>query len=302
MEQLIVGTSTDQARLMSSSQAHADRLLVDILRQVGNNVSRVIAIAVGNEPNEAASAVSPPTMLRAIRNLQVAIRNSQVAAHVMVTTPLTGGVVQDSYPPEAARLDAPWVEVLRAVDFVMVNWFPYFAARGNLALLPAALGEDPSLPWRYPPDVDRRAVWNAAHANASFGVQQAASMLDMMLHATKFALAKAGIEPGAGRVVVGETGWPTSGWDRLATTNNSRTYYENLLSGRMLSRCHDDVAVVLFELMDEALKPGPADERFWGQLDGSLSPKWELGLSYRRVRHTAQHQSVPQHLDGANPN
>lgn len=104
----------------------------------------------------------------------------------------------------------------------------------------------------------------------------------------------------AGRVVVGETGWPTSGWDRLATTNNSRTYYENLLSGRMLSRCHDDVAVVLFELMDEALKPGPADERFWGQLDGSLSPKWELGLSYRRVRHTAQHQSVPQHLDGAN--
>ena len=63
---MIVGTSTDQARLMSSSQAHADRLLVDILRQVGNNVSRVIAIAVGNEPNEAASAVSPPTMLRAI--------------------------------------------------------------------------------------------------------------------------------------------------------------------------------------------------------------------------------------------
>jgi len=125
--------------------------------------------------------------------------------------------------------------------------------------------------WFYPPDARREKVWDAAHAAPSFGTQQARSMLDMMVHGSKYAISKAGIDPST--LVVGETGWPTAGWAH-ATVDNARIFHENCMSGRMFSPCNAEVPVVLFEFMDESLKPGNADESFWGQLSGSLQPKW----------------------------
>ena len=42
----------------------------------------------------------------------------------------------------------------------------------------------------------------------------------------------------------------------------------------MRSLINNDVTIILFELMDEALKPGNEDEHYWGQLTAGLEPKW----------------------------
>ena len=188
VESLIVGVTNEHVNMISSAVAVADSVVGFIISEAGEHLERVTAIAIGNEPNEPASYVPPAVVLSALANFRAALAKRPEAAHIRLTVPMTGGVITLSYPPEAAIVDPTWVDVLRDVDVVSINWFPYFVVKSEPAMpIGIALGTMPP-PWHYPPDAARTSVWDPAHADPTFGLHEARSLLDIMLHASKFAL------------------------------------------------------------------------------------------------------------------
>lgn len=231
--------------------------------------SIVKSIAVGNEV-DAAFPNDLQTVQRAVKNMQDAAHAANLP--VDVTTSFTTGIVVDTYPPSASRLNPNFnglPELLRQVDRAEVNIYPLFALVDNPRdiSLDYALGNPTSSPVN-----DNGVIYHSLFWAQYDGVQ--------------WAFNRAGITT---PINVGETGWATNSTNGYAnsTVENARIYNQNLVTSMLTTGSPKfgtkDIPFYLFEFSDENQKSGGVFEKYWGWYavngDGTLRQKYPLNLT-----------------------
>ncbi|KAM1158285.1 hypothetical protein ACFX19_032152 [Malus domestica] len=116
------------------------------------------------------------------------------------------------------------------------------------------------------------------------------NLLDQMLDSLIFAMTKLGY-PNI-RLLITETGWPSSGDIEQpgANIHNAATYNRNLIH-RMVAKpplgtpARPGVVIptFIFSLFDENQKTGPGTERHWGLLHADGTPIYDVDLTGKRV-------------------
>ena len=110
-------------------------------------------------------------------------------------------------------------------------------------------------------------------SNVSLKLASSGDLLKSMIEGVKVALSK--LQASSLPVIVGETGWPTSG-GRGTSASNAESYVKNAVEIARNSNLVN--ALYLFEALDEAAKPGPSVERAWGLYSSSDSPKYSFDI------------------------
>ncbi|KAI3511402.1 hypothetical protein L1887_18555 [Cichorium endivia] len=229
-------------------------------------------IAVGNEvdPNNNATRDYVKLVLPAMRNVHQAIVDARLANQIKVSTATYTGLLEKSYPPSDGVFHENVKAFIRPIIAFLVqnnlpmlaNIYPYFAAQGNMQVnLSYAL---------FQPDAPRVNDKGIMYSN----------LFDAMLDAHYAAQA-----PFGGRnlkIVVSESGWPSSG-NSLATIGNAGTYYRNLIAhvkqgNRTPARPENTIEVYLFAMFDENDKPGKETEKYFGLFLPNRTPKYQLNF------------------------
>ncbi|TQD76063.1 hypothetical protein C1H46_038399 [Malus baccata] len=199
---------------------------------------------------------------------------SQNITNIKVGTPLAMDALQSTFPPSKAtfRADisdtvmAPMLRFLnRTRSFFFIDVYPFFpwsSNPGNISLDFALFTGNSTTEYT---DPGTGLVYT--------------NLLDQMLDSLIFAMTKLGY-PNI-RLLITETGWPSSGDIEQpgANIHNAATYNRNLIH-RMVAKpplgtpARPGVVIptFIFSLFDENQKTGPGTERHWGLLhaDGTL--------------------------------
>lgn len=247
-----------------------DRTLAEHILHVVNSYSFVQSVAVGNELDFPSGQLPEGENLEAFEMLPGAIANVKEAVgnRLLVTVPFSADLVgprgEDWKDVIVKERNATIVrKCLPYMDVFTVNLYPIFAftQKDDPCWQSWVLGNDVAL---------------------KFGTK---SMLESMLKNVRQALTDLTAEhDNIGATVplaIGETGWPTDG-EPHANVGMARKYYSNVLYDLKYGNWPakyglKEGCVFLFELFDEACKPGKALEKHFGLLNEDGSPK--IGLS-----------------------
>ncbi|KAK4751222.1 hypothetical protein SAY87_004704 [Trapa incisa] len=240
--------------------------------------TRIAGIHVGNEildadsPDPALVANLVPAMI----SLHAALSQLGLDRYIQVSTPMSLGVLAESYPTSAGRFKLEVADIMsQFLQFLAstgspfwINAYPYFAYK-----------DDPS-----------RVSLDYVLANPNKGMVDPYTNLryDNMLYAqvdaVVFAMARMGFQ--GIEVRVSETGWPSKGDPNEvgATVQNAAIYNRNLLRRQLENegtplRPNTRLEVYVFALFNEDMKPGPTSERNYGlfQPDGTMA--YNVGLA-----------------------
>ncbi|XP_022944377.1 probable glucan endo-1,3-beta-glucosidase A6 isoform X2 [Cucurbita moschata] len=218
-----------------------------------------------------------PAMRRVWQSLKA--QNLQI---IRVGTPVAMDVLETSFPPSIGtfRSDirrtvvAPLLEFLNETrSFFFVDAYPYFPWSAN------------------PMDINLDfALFNGNFEQIDRGSGLVyTNLLDEMLDSLIFAMAKLGY-PDI-RLVISETGWPTTGDIEQPGANllNAAMYNRNLVKRIMAkptigtpARPGVVIPTFIFALFDENQKSGPGTERHWGLLSSDGSPNYDIDLTGRK--------------------
>ncbi|KAL4334689.1 hypothetical protein GQ457_07G040190 [Hibiscus cannabinus] len=267
--------------------------------------TRITYITVGNEvtesPDNAANLVVP-----AMRNVVSALKKSNLQDNIKVSTPLSFGVLSNSFPPSEGAFKSSLAYVLNPLlEFLdenqspfMVNIYPYFAINDDSSLKFALFEPsnqvfvDRNTGLRYDNMFD--AQLDAVHFAIANQFRRATNLLDAQLYDVRFSLAYQNLNNM--KTVVTETGYPKGGspGHRFATIDNARIYNTNLirhvtsgspttaLSGGVHvmsgtpAKPNAEVDVYIFSLFDENLKQGSDIEGHWGIFYPDMTPAYDL--------------------------
>jgi exo-beta-1,3-glucanase (GH17 family) len=207
-------------------------------------------------------------LLTALINLKQALVRAGLDS-IPVTIAESFGTVMNTYPPACGAFQGQYIATMAAVlnylgsinSFVLVNVYPYQAARDNSAiLLSYALGtQGQSVP---------------AGCGAPGGTVP--SLFRAQYDAFKAAVARLNLTTPP-PVYVGETGWPSGGGPSIATAENEGTYINTSIRYAVDS----GIPSFLFEMYDEDRKCSGCDESFYGLFTASGAPKFPLMLPGR---------------------
>eukprot|EP00924_Labyrinthula_sp_SR-Ha-C_P009376 snap_masked-scaffold_2-processed-gene-21.1-mRNA-1 protein AED:1.00 eAED:1.00 QI:0/-1/0/0/-1/1/1/0/332 len=234
VEEIFLGIPNVQLADFAGGTSALITELVDIVNELNPLISQ-FHIAVGNEPF--ANGVDGNLVSQAIDTLRSRLPGFPVSvpfsmAIFATSFPVADSTFQDSFL-------STYTNVVNKIDFFTVNSYPFFVGIQEGVTLDTLLGPDMVL-------LDNQVSATRAALDRHFGYR------------SNF------------QIVVGETGWPSSGND-LATPSNGINYLRNAiswientgLSGSKLARAY------VFELLDENLKSGDETERHFGVLDAN---------------------------------
>jgi exo-beta-1,3-glucanase (GH17 family) len=257
------------------TEAQADQWVSSYLAPLAASTT-ITAIAVGSEvvTNDYSSSA---LVLPAMKNLHTGLTKSGLSASISVTTANSMAILQDSFPPSAARFNTtfaatfmkPLLDFLRSVgSFVMINAYPYLAYSSDPATVPLGY----ALFQGQPPVVDPNTTL------------QYTSLFDAQLDALYFAME--GLGHSELKVVVSETGWPTKGdADESGASLQNAKAYNSYLVARVVQdvgtphRPNQPVDAYIFSLYNENLKTGAESERHWGVFNPDGTSIYPLDLT-----------------------
>uniref|UniRef100_A0ACD5WJ74 Uncharacterized protein n=1 Tax=Avena sativa TaxID=4498 RepID=A0ACD5WJ74_AVESA len=255
---LMLGTSNDDVALLAASVDNAATWVQTNIKPYYPDV-KIKYIVVGNELTGDAVLSIPAAM----RNLKDALGGAGCGA-IKVSTAVRMDVLANSYPPSAAEFAQPYMtEVAQLLATtgapLLANVYPYFAYKGNVDKINLAYATfQPGAP----PVTDSGS--GLVYTN----------LFDAMLDAIYAALEKAGAP--RVRVVVSESGWPSSG-GVAATTENARAYNQGLVNHIAYGagtfekpgpfgtpKKPGQIEAYLYAVFNENQKPGEETERNFG--------------------------------------
>ncbi|KAK9178801.1 hypothetical protein WN943_027995 [Citrus x changshan-huyou] len=262
--EVVLGTLNEDLQQLATDQSFAANWVKDnVLAYIPSVKFRYITL--GNEviPGQYANFVYD-----AMQNVQNALKAANV--NVPVTTVVSYAVLGSSYPPSNASFGQDSSAAMsKIVPFLQQNQYPLLA---NVYPCFAYFGE--------PTTID--ADYALGNPNASFvydGTLSYNNMFDAMIDAMYVALEKVG---GNGvKVVVSETGWPSAGAD-LATTNNAKTYVNNVIQ-RVLTgkgtpkRPETPLEAYIFALFNENQKPAGTEQNL-GLFYPDITPVYPVNI------------------------
>ncbi|EOA33978.1 hypothetical protein CARUB_v10021473mg [Capsella rubella] len=245
------GPRNQEIPALAQDPAAATNFVTTWITPYINDVS-IKWITIGNEvfPGDLA-----PFVAAAIRNVNAALTNSGVTG-ISVTTVLAMNALTNSYPPSAAMFLPDLTEFMTDVSSIlsqtnsplMVNVYPYFAYASQTPIV-----------------ID--------------GDFQYSNMFDAMVDGFNSALEK--INAGNVVVMVGETGWPTDGYQPYTSVDNAKAYNMGIRTCGGSSRKptprrpYTPVDVFLFEMFKEDLKDGPVEQSF-GIFAPDMTPVYDV--------------------------
>ncbi|KAI9123821.1 hypothetical protein K1719_005121 [Acacia pycnantha] len=238
--------------------------------------TKITAIQVGNE----VFTDDDPTLIQylvpAVVNIHNAISQLGINTNIMVTTPSSQAVLDQSYPPSNGSFKSEISEIMtQFLNFLSstktpfwINAYPFFAYKDEPSQIPLEYVLFNPSPGMVDP------VTNLHYDN----------MLYAMVDAVVFAIQKLGFD--GIEVKVSETGWPSKGDsdETGATAQNAATYNGNLLRRQIANegtplRPKMSLEVYLFALFNEDSKPGPTSERNYGLFQPDERMVYDVGLS-----------------------
>ncbi|XP_024636428.2 glucan endo-1,3-beta-glucosidase [Medicago truncatula] len=225
-------------------------------------------IVVGNEINPSNDPTSQ-FVLRAMQNIYSALASANLQNQIKISTAINMGLLGSSYPPSAGAFSASAIPYITSIVGFLVNTEAPLLA--NVHPYFAYIGDPQNIPLDF-------ALFKQQGNNA-VGYQ---NLFDAQLDSVYAALEKVG--GSSVKIVVSESGWPSAGGD-VATIENARTYYSNLINhansgnGTPL-RPGQAIETYLFAMFDENQKPGAATEQHFGLFNPvGTSPKYILSFN-----------------------
>ncbi|KAK1366489.1 Acidic class II 1,3-beta-glucanase [Heracleum sosnowskyi] len=228
-------------------------------------------IAVGNEvdPDKTSSYVQ--FVLTAMKNVHDAIVAANLQDQIKVSTATYSGLIGPSSPPsQGAFKDNAQEFMKQIIDFLvqndlplLANIYPYFSYEAN---------DNEKLEY---------ALFTTPDVIVQDGDLGYKNLFDALLDVMYSAVEKMG---GSNiKIVVSESGWPSSG-GKGTTAENAQTYYKNLIdhvrgNNGTPKKPGTSIETFLFAMFDENNK-GPADtEKYFGLFDPSTrQPKYDLNF------------------------
>ncbi|GLJ09189.1 hypothetical protein SUGI_0103480 [Cryptomeria japonica] len=237
-------------------------------------LAKICIIMVGNEILSHTELQSVwPQLVPAMQNTHASLQKKNLDSSIKVTTSIGMDALSSSYPPSngsfkqeiAMSVMQPMLSFLCATDsYFFLDVYPFFAWNSD----PANISLDYVLLGEITTDV------------VQDGTLSYSNMLDAQLDAAIAAMATLGY--GEVKVVISETGWPTSGDSSGATVANAASYNTRLVS-KLLSntgtprRPQTFFATFIFALFNEDEKTGHTTERNWGLFYPDGSPVVVVG-------------------------
>lgn len=237
--------------------------------------TRITCITVGNEVFKTNDTQLWSNLLPAMQTVYNTLVNLGLDEQVTVTTAHSLDILGVSYPPSAGAFRQDLGEYLHAIlNFhaqikspFLINAYPYFAYKYN----------PDEVPLNYvlfqPNQGTVDPFTNLKYDNMLY------AQVDAVYSAIK-AMGHSDIE-----VRVSETGWPSKGdEDEVgATPENAGLYNGNLLKRieekqGTPAKPNVPIAIYVFALFNENLKPGPASERNYGLYYPDGTPVYNIGV------------------------
>ncbi|KAK1440217.1 hypothetical protein QVD17_06042 [Tagetes erecta] len=273
----IVALPNDHLSSAATNQTYTDTWVQSNILPY-TQTTTITAIAVGNEvfsdPNNTTSFLIP-----AMKNIHASLTKHNLT--IKVSSPVALNALDNSYPPSAGsfkpevieQVIKPMLRFLRDTNsYFMLNAYPYFAYEAN----PDTISLDYALFRDNTGDVDPNTglVYKSlleAQLDAVYAAMDALQFNDV-------------------KIVVTETGWPSSGDpDEIGAGKDNAGQYNGNLVRRAVSgggtplRPNDDLNVYLFALFNENQKPGPTSERNYGLFYPNEEKVYDVPLSFVAV-------------------
>ncbi|KAM0931555.1 hypothetical protein ACQ4PT_000259 [Festuca glaucescens] len=220
-------------------------------------------IAVGNEIMD---VDAQKNILPAMKNLDAALAAAHLGG-IKVSTALRFDVFTDTFPPSSGVFADddfmdPIAEYLENTGApLLANVYPYFAYVGDTTNI----------------HLDYATFQPGTTVTDDGNGLTYTSLFDAMVDSIYAALEDSG-RPGV-KVVVSETGWPSSG-SFAATVQNARTYNQNLINhvGGGTPKRPGPLETYMFAMFNENLKTGDETERHFGLFNPDKSPAYTLSF------------------------
>ena len=242
--EICLGTTEDRIATLAKSVDNAEKYVEEYVVPSAANVK---AICVGNEVfyNNVYSDIVP-----AVKNLHQALTN-QTLNSIKVTTSITMGATQNSYPPQNTSFKPPYIDTATALldylgsidSFVFLDAYPFHAILDNpidITLAYALLEESITVGGQ---------TFDGLFDAQYVGFQQAIQKL------------KLGNSPD---IYIGETGWASAGSptkahvskgnpteEVIASVANEKTYWDRYITYANKNQ----LPTLMFEMFDEPAKP-----------------------------------------------
>ncbi|XP_038905649.1 probable glucan endo-1,3-beta-glucosidase A6 isoform X2 [Benincasa hispida] len=269
---------------IANNQTRADQwILNNVVPFYPNTMIRFIL--VGNEVLSYDSDMDRQVwndLVPAMRRIWSSLKANNLQQIIRVGTPVAMDVLETAFPPSRGtfRSDirrtvvAPMLDFLNETrSFFFADVYPYFSWSAN------------------PMNIDLDfALFNGNFEQIDGGSGLVyTNLLDEMLDSLIFAMAKLGY-PDI-RLVISETGWPTTGDIEEPGANllNAATYNRNLVKRITAkptigtpARPGVVIPTFIFALFNENQKSGPGTERHWGLLSSDGSPNYQIDLTGKK--------------------
>ncbi|KAH9293125.1 hypothetical protein KI387_041670, partial [Taxus chinensis] len=271
--EVIVGVGNGELRIIASDQAAANGWVNDNVRNF-YPATNIKYVSVGNEVLHPGNEQYVQYLLPAMRNIQTAMRNSNLHNNVKVSTTHATSVLGKSYPPSQGEFREDLKNTLRPLlafladngSPFLANVYPYFSYVDNK--------RDISL--------DYALLKPSAPIVNDEGGRQYRSLFDAMLDSLIAACERLGY-PNIGMVIT-ESGWPSAGGDGAANVENARVYNNNLIR-HVLSRDGtprrpgNPIDTYIFAMFNENIKGGPEIERHFGLFYPNKTPVYPVNFT-----------------------
>uniref|UniRef100_A0ACD5XGN9 Uncharacterized protein n=1 Tax=Avena sativa TaxID=4498 RepID=A0ACD5XGN9_AVESA len=257
---LILDTGNGQLASLAASAANADAWVkANVQSDQGLTIKY---IAVGNEVPDQGGNTSD--ILPAMKNVHDALARASLGG-IKVSTAVHSGVTQ-GFPPSRGTFSAshmpPIAQYLASIGApLLANIYPYFAYKGDTTniRLDYALFTAPG------------TVVTDDNGN------RYQNLFDALVDTMYSALESAG--NGSVGIVVSESGWPSAG-DAVATTDNARTYNQNLINhvSKGTPKRPGVIEAYIFAMFDENRKSGLETEKHFGLFNPNQSPAYPISF------------------------